>query len=43
LMPGARQRTMRHAVGRALLRRTLLVVVALVAQVVTTHAYGGLV
>ena len=32
---------MRHAVGRALLRRTLLVVVALVAQVVTTHADGG--
>ena len=41
MMPGARQRTMRHAVGRALLRRTLLVVVALVAQVVTTHADGG--
>ena len=42
-MPGARQSTMRHDAGWAWLRRTLLVAVALVAQVVTTHAHGGLV
>jgi hypothetical protein len=41
LMPGARQSTMRHEAGGAWLRRTLLVAVALVAQVVTTHAHGG--
>jgi hypothetical protein len=34
---------MRHDTGRAWLRRTLLLVVALMAQVVTTHAHGGLV
>jgi Cytochrome c oxidase caa3 assembly factor (Caa3_CtaG) len=32
---------MRHETGRAWLRRTLLLVVALVAQVVTTHVHGG--
>jgi hypothetical protein len=42
-MPGARQRTMRHDAGWAWFRRTLLVAVALVAQIVTTHAHGGLV
>src|SRR5712691_5936150 len=42
-MPDARQRTMCHDAGRASLRCTLLAVVALVAQVVTTHADGGLV
>jgi hypothetical protein len=42
-MPGTRQRTMHHDTSRAWVRRTLLLVVALVAQVVTTHAHGGLV
>ena len=42
-MPGTRQCTMHHDPGRAWVRRTLLLVVALVAQVVTTHAHGGLV
>jgi hypothetical protein len=32
---------MRHETGRAWLRRTLLLVVALLAQVVTIHAHGG--
>ena len=34
---------MHHDTSRAWVRRTLLLVVALVAQVVTTHAHGGLV
>ena len=34
---------MHHGTGSAWVRHTLLLVVALVAQVVTTHAHGGLV
>ena len=42
-MPGRRQSTIHHDAEWAWLRRTLLVAVALVAQVVTVYAHGGLV